>query len=296
MATTKRSDLIVPEILLDAVRGEFAGMQALNGTGAAIISGTMPNSARGGDTVKIPYFGTIGEFEDLASDEGGVGAVPALTPAKITSDSDSAAVEHSGKAFEITEWAQLAANFSDPYSEAARQMRVGLQRKFDSKLITAAETTTLELDVTAEATTTLTYDHVVDAKMLWGDEQEDIALMVVHSKQYGDLLKLKDGDGRPLVVDPRDGGLPRFVGIPLKVSDRVTVTEDGGGVGIDTYTALLCKRNALALWYAMPDEVQVDKDILADTRVAALHVYYAKHLYRRPNGGTKLGVIKLVSA
>jgi hypothetical protein len=288
MATTKKSDLIIPEILLEAVQGEFAGKLALFGeSGTVFTSASLPNSQRGGDVIKIPYFGTLGEFEDLATNEGGVGAVPALTPAKLTMSSDTATVQHSGKAFETTEWALLAANYADPYSEAARQIKIGLGRRADLALVAAASAaSTISPEVLAA---TITYDSVINAKMKWGDEQEDIALMIVHSKVFGDMLKLKDTTGQPLVTDPVNGGLARFAGIPVKVSDRVVVNAGSP----NTYDNLLVKRGALAFWYSTPDDVQVDKDILTDVRVAALHVYWAAHRYTRVAGGTKPGVITL---
>jgi hypothetical protein len=288
MATTKKSDLIIPEILLEAVQGEFAGKVALfNETGTVAISGTLPNQARGGDTIKIPYFGTLGEFEDLADNEGGAGAVPALTPVKLTMSSDTGTVKHSGKAFETTEWAQMAANYADPYAEAARQLRVGLQRRADKALVDAASAaSSIAPEVLAA---TITYDSVVNAKMKWADEQEEIALMIVHSKVYGDMLKLKDLNGLPLITDPINGGLTKFAGIPVKVSDRVVVTAGAP----NTYDNLIVKRGALSFWYSTPDDIQTDKDILADTQVAAIHVYWLAHRYTRVMGATKPGVVTL---
>ena len=83
MPVTKRSDLIYTDILQAAIQGAYAGMVALYGTGAAVINTTMPKVGAtgsgaggqfvGGDTIKIPYFDSIGELDDLADHHRYVG-------------------------------------------------------------------------------------------------------------------------------------------------------------------------------------------------------------------------------
>ena len=53
------------------------------------------------------------ELDDLA--EGN-----ALTPVKLSETSETATVTHSGKAGEITNWAQMTAMYADPYAEYAK--------------------------------------------------------------------------------------------------------------------------------------------------------------------------------
>jgi hypothetical protein len=50
---------------------------------AAIINGSLPESARGGDTVTVPYFNSMGELEDVAENA-------ALTPATLTQITETA--------------------------------------------------------------------------------------------------------------------------------------------------------------------------------------------------------------
>ncbi len=309
MATAIRSDMVYPEVLTEAVRGEFAGANALYGSGAAFVTGSGWPDARGGDTIRVPYFGTIGEMEDLASNEGAGGAVPALTPAKLDMSSETATVQHSGKAIEMTRWAQLAAMYADPYAEAARQMRISFERRIDQALLTEAATTTLAKDMydgTTNATGRLTWQALLGAKFLWGDEIDDIALVVMHSNTVFDLLMTEEADGagstnKALYEAAMNGEIIRApgVGAPIRVSDRATLETAGGGggnVNNDRYTTLLVKRNALALWFSGGEalNVQTDRDILSDTDVAALHTYYVAHLYSRMAGGTKAGVAKIL--
>lgn len=300
MAVTKRADTVIPEVLEEAVRGAFEGAQALYGTGAALVQTRGWPDARGGDRIKIPYFGNIGAFEDLADDEGGSSPVPALTPAKITMDDDTALVKHSGKAVEITQWAQYAASYADPYGEMARQILVELQRKADAELVLEALTTDLEHDIynaDDEAGANLTWEELLRARYTWGDEQSDIAAMIVHSETALRLLLQKDARGRPIYEQASlsTGNLPTLAGIPVIVSDRLPLDPEDADAA--KATSLLVKRGALAWWFnGDTPSIQTDRDILADTDVAALHVYWAAHRYRRPAGGagTKTGVVKVI--
>lgn len=295
MGTTKRSDLIVPEILQEAIQAEFAGIKALWGTDAAIVNSSLPtqNAAggkiRGGDTIKIPYFSALGEMDDIDT-EG-----DALTPASMAMSSETATVKHSGKAVEITNWAQMAAMFADPYAEMARQFKELVVRRGDKALLAAATaslpSTNIKDVYSASTPRILDWDLMVDAKQLWGDEQEDIVLLTVHSKIYGDLQKLKDANGQPLLVDKNDGTLPRFNGVPVKVSDRNTKSSDSPA----KYESLILKKGALAFWFNEAPRVLTDSDILADTEVAAIHLYWVAHRYQRTPGATLPGVIKIVS-
>jgi HK97 family phage major capsid protein len=130
----------------------------------------------------------------------------------------------------------------------------------------------------------LTYDVLVDSRMKWNDEQQDIALLTVHSVVFKNMMKLKDSTGRPLLIMPQDASteLARFNGIPVLVSDRNTVTT-----GPTKYRSKVIKKGALAFWYSKEPVVDTDKDILTDSVVAAAHVYWVAYRYARTPGATQ---------
>lgn len=299
MPVTRKKDVIIPELLEDAIRGAFSGNNALWNTNAVKVNGTLGSDARGGDTITVPYFGNIGELEDLADDEGGDGALPALTPAKLTMSGEQAKVHHSGKAFEITEWARMAAAYADPYAEAARQIREAVFRRADKALIDAARSTDLVLNLVAnpiDGKSTMVYDAMVRAKYLWGDEGQTVASTAMHSKVGADVELLKDADGKPLVSDAIVGqGQRRFVGVPYTLSDKLTYLDTPGDETTRLYETILARENSMLFWYNGDFTVQTDKDILSDSTVAAVHIYWLAHRYKRMPGSNKSGVAKIIS-
>lgn len=365
MGVTTKSNAFYPEVFEDAIAGAFPDIKALAGTGAAIVNTAMPwGGERAGESVKVPYFGSLGKMEDITTDGS------ALTPRILQASKEEALVRHSGLSFEMTKWAMDG--IGDPYAEAARQIVEAAERRIDDELITLAKQSTLVVD---DSSNTISYDAFVNARMLFGDQQNDIALTVVTSKVYGDMMKLKDGYARPLLVDPVSGGLPSFLGIPVFISDALstsafsavtaagttppTVTVSGtpasaayrivvkatkagaletseivwssdGGVTFsapvvtaatvvlgDTGATIaiaagaaatdnvwtfqpagvqevvICKKGALVAWLNGSPSVQTDKDILADTSIGAVHMYWVAHRYGRLPGSSKGGVARL---
>jgi hypothetical protein len=115
--------------------------------------------------------------------------------------------------------------------------------------------------------------------------------MVVHSKVMGDMWKLKDSAGNPLLVPSmRDGEMPRMRGVPVHVSNRIAKS----GTGLTTvYDTLVLKAGSLVAWLNGRPRVRDGEDVLADTDVTALHIYHVEHLYKRSPLGTLPGVVKL---
>lgn len=232
MAITTKSDMIDVQILMDFVRGHFKGKNAFVGSplvssGAVRVSGTMPNSGQSaiGKKIDIPYFGLIAEF--VQNSDGS-----SVTPSKLAQLLEQATIDRYSLAAEISRWAQGVAAIDpavgDPYQEATRQIGVAAERAMDGIMVTEMSTTPLVVDVYSATTPVyLDWDLIQDATTLWGDEQDDIVGMALHSQSRADLAKLKDNAGRlQWAVDQQSGQqqLKTFAGIPLVVSDRVKLT------------------------------------------------------------------------
>lgn len=282
------TDFFVPELLAEQVVAGLAGMKALYGTDAAIINTSMPHGlSMVGTAVKIPYFTNIGELDDITNDGD------ALTPGTIGSSVTTATVLHSGKAFEITQWAEWAA-LGDPYAICSAQIVEACKRRIDKVLIDTADSSSgspLTYDATGVGSGQITYDAVVNAKMQWGDEQDAISLMVVHSKVFLDMLSLKDSTGRPLVTDITEGGISKFLGIPVLVSDRIKVSGSGPDSAI--YYNLIVKKGGLVAWVNGSPLVMQLPDPLTGANVTGVHIFYTAHRYSPMAGLTKMGVVIL---
>lgn len=233
--TFTRNSAFYPDIFIDAVRGRFKGKSALRGTGAVIVNLSLPSGLRGGDRIKFPYFGTLGELQVTAEDV----AVPM---GSATQDADEATVLRAGRAFEISTWKTIAESSNDPYGEFASQLVTLKDRAHDAALIDAAHAAGLPASHTQDvynvgAPVKLQYSHIVDGRAVFGDEQEQIAMLLMHSKPYFDLIKQLDAENRPLLVNPNDGGLIRVAGVPVMASDRCPIDYSGTGAMVALGTA-----------------------------------------------------------
>lgn len=232
MAITVNTDMIDVQILMDVVRGVFKGKNAFMGSvlvsaGAVRVSGTMPMGGASaiGKKIDIPYFGTLGEFVSNADGSS-------VTPSKLQQLFEQATVARHSLAAEISRWAQgvgaINPNVGDPYEEASSQIMAAATRAMDGIMVTEFATTPLVLDVYSATTPVyLDWDLVQDATTLWGDEQDSIVGMALHSQSRADVAKLKDSQGRPLLlVDQTQGqqSVTKFGGVPLVLSDRVSLS------------------------------------------------------------------------
>lgn len=234
MAKTTKDNVIIPDLFNETVSGVFAQQNALMGSvltaaGAAVVASDMPaGSGEVGNLINVPYFGVIGDFQDIGADGNPV------VPQRIAQSQEQAQVQHSALAFEVSRWARSSAG-RDIYEEGAAQIETSATRKMDSMLIAAATAPGgLVRDVFSAANPrTIDYDLVVEGRMQWGDEQGDIAAMLVHSKAHMDMQKMKDATGRPMIQHLDGAPFPTFYGLPVGISDRLPI---GAGSAMGTVT------------------------------------------------------------
>lgn len=215
LGNTGVSNFIIPELWLDAVAGALPGMSVIGKIGAVRIETTLPGGIRPGTPVSIPYFGSIGRMQVLAD-------LATIDVTQLTMTDESSTVLRAGIAVNMSEMARRLAGYADPYGEAARQFVAALQQHANVAALGAANAAGLPtgnvLDVhDATVPVYLDRDTVIEARMRWGDEQDGIAGLTVHSATMKTMLSLKDGDGQPLmrVLEQDDAsGVVRFEGLP----------------------------------------------------------------------------------
>lgn len=260
MAATKTTDRdFNVQVLQDTVRGVMRGKTALVDSILASSGGIVVNSAMTadrnfiGNEITVPYFGTIGDFVTNAEDN-------AVTPVTLKTTNEKATVGRSSLAFEVTKWAQNSGPMdADPYEECAQQIRVAARREMDRLCVAAAAATPMVRNVySASSPVYLDWDLVTDGRAMWGDEQEDIVGMVVHSQVESGLRKLRDDMGRPLLLDSMVNGstVTRFNNIPLVVSDRAPLT--GSSMGSVTETGAVVGNVTLSGTPTGPWDLRID--------------------------------------
>jgi len=237
MSATTASNVFIPQIYHETVAGAFASKAAFMGSlaaslGIVVTKDSFPLAGKDaiGQTVNIPYFSSIGEFQDNVSD-----GTP-LTSVQMSQAAEQGTVVRGTLGVEVSRWANSGGpgeGGKDIYQEAADQTVASAVRYMDRKIIDAAVSGNNQLVIDKFSQTVprnFDTDLILDGLGMLGDfgTLNEIAALAVHSKTMIDLLKLKDANGRNLVVQPTlENAPPMFFGKPLIVSDRLPVDSSG---------------------------------------------------------------------
>lgn len=275
MAVTTTSNVIIPEVLAAMIAAEIPGQLALAGSDAVTVLDNLKGGP--GNTIKIPRWGTIGDFTEVA--EGN--AMPVVN---IAATAATATVKKFARGVEVTDEALLA-SYDDPLKEVARQFARYAARAADRELITAAETSTL----LHTASGTITLNDIVDAIGKWNDASVNISGLVVHSKVYRDLIKLSEFKTLTQKADSviEKGVVGMVYGVPIRVSDAITTVAGSP----NTYRNLLLKKGALGLWYQRNMNVETERDTIKRTTVITADSIFATAMFQ----DNPLPVVKLVT-
>lgn len=212
MTVTTTSNVIIPEVLAAMIAAEIPGQLSLAGSGAVTVLDNLKGGP--GNTIKIPRWGTIGDFTEVAEGD----PMPVVN---IAATAATATVKKFARGVEVTDEALLA-SYDDPLKEVARQFAIYAARAADRELVVAAGTTSLVH--TAAATVTL--NDIVDAIGKWDDAGNNIDSLVVHSKVYRDLIKLAEFKTLTSKSDQviERGIVGQLYGVPVRVSDLLTTS------------------------------------------------------------------------
>lgn len=275
MPATTTSNVIIPEVLAAMIAAEIPGQLALAGSDAVTVLDNLKGGP--GNTIKIPRWGTIGDFTEVA--EGN--AMPVVN---IAATAATATVKKFARGVEVTDEALLA-SYDDPLKEVARQFARYAARAADRELIVAAETTTLQ----HTATGTITLNDIIDAIGKWNDASVNISGLVVHSKVYRDLIKLSEFKTLTQKADQviERGVVGMVYGVPIRVSDSITTVAGSP----NTYRNLLLKKNAMGLWYQRNMNVETERDTIKRTTVITADSIFATAMFQ----DNPLPVVKLVT-
>lgn len=279
MGTSATTDVFLPQRLAELIPAYLPGVLALMNTDLVQVRDDL--KGKPGDKITIPNYGAVPPFADLTE-------TTPMTPVKLTSTKNDAVAFESGLSVAMYDKAlrQGVGAMSETEQEIARQLAVRFGQRMDIKLIAAAETTALEVDITGAATKTISVDAIIDAKTSFGDEQDDLTL-ILHQKPYGDLIKTDEfKKNATLAPDAQQRGVvAKIYGMPVRISRFITTVAGTP----NSYRNLLVKKAALGLWFQKEMTVDYDYDVLSREHVWAATALSALTLfYRDPEGACKL--------
>lgn len=276
MPVTAIADIINPEVLADQVAAKFPNKLALGNTGLVAVNTTFPLGSPG-THFTIPFWKRMTGFADMTE---GV----ALVPNKVSAAKEQAIVQRGGGAWEVYDTAQLV-SIPNPVEEISNQLSEVSAIYVDDALLAAANNTPNTLDAsgtTYNTAGTMELDVLTDALIgKMGDNYANLianGMIVMHSKVYGDLLKLgyiqnQYQSGMNLVSQ---GLVPTLLGLPIHVSDRATTAVVST---VTYYTTFVVGPGALGLFYQRNVNVEMDRDILLKADVISADVHFASHLF-----------------
>lgn len=281
MAITTISTIINPEVLADQIAAKFPDMLVLGNTDLVEVDTTFPLGAPG-TQFKIPFWKRIATFADLTESSS-------MTTAGITTGSEFAIVSRGGTALEVTDQASLVSK-ADPVGEISDQLARRAAEYIDAKLVNRVENTPNSFDQTVTQTpatqggsgvTTLNQNAIIQALVNSLGDNFGVMLggaaIICHSKVYGDLLQTgaiqnQYQSGMDVI---KTGLIPTLLGMPIIISDSVTVLSSGG----NAYHTYVVGRGALGLFYQRQVMVEFDRNVLKLSDIITGNVHFAPHLF-----------------
>lgn len=262
MASTKVSDIIIPEVINPYLIKRTAEKNAFISSGIA-TSDPSVNITKGGKTVSIPFFKEISADPELLSDS------TALTVNNVSTDKDIAAIHAQGIAFGSNDLARLFAG-ADPMQAIAENLSDVWAKKQQKVLLAtlkgAMGATGMADSVNDQSTNTLDADIMADSMFLLGDSYANVTAIAMHSRV---LAKLKKLDLVDLVI-PSTLTTSYYTYMEKRV-----IVDDGLAPDAGVYPIYIFGNGAVS--YNENSELatlESDRDILTgDTVVASRRVY-----------------------
>ncbi len=272
MATTKLSDVIVPELFNPYVINKTLEKSDLLQSGIITASDEFNRLAsQAAPTVNMPFFEDLsGESEQIVEDAD-------LTSDKITSKNDVAVILRRAKMWSATDLSAALAG-KDPMAAIASLVAGFWQRDMQKELIailngvfgtyttgtgesavtvTPLESNLLDISTLSAASAKWSASAFIDAQQLLGDAQASLTAIAMHSATYSALKKQNLIE----VIRPSDATpFEAYQGKRVIIDDGCPVTGTGAS---QVFTSYLFGNGAIALGHGNPTgfvATEVDRD------------------------------------
>lgn len=176
MALTKISDLVNPTVMADMISAKIEKKIVV--APFAKVDTTLTGVA--GDTIIVPQYSYIGDADDVAE---GV----AVGTTKLVTTTTEATIKKAMKAVELSDEAVLS-GYGNPIGETNNQLAAAIAAKVDSDAMDALQTASLEY----ETDNIISYDGIIDAIDLFGEESNCRKVIFVHPSQLTQLRHDED--------------------------------------------------------------------------------------------------------
>ena len=287
MPKTQIADVIVPEVFAAYIIKMTKELSVLIGSGIATSNAELDRLVTGGGKlVNMPFWKPITGDDEVLSD-----STP-LTPKKITTDADVAALLIRGNAWSANELAGALAG-SSPMNAIAAQVAGWWNRKEQAILISILKgifdgtlSTSHVNDISASGSPIIGADAILDTKQLLGDAADQFTAMAMHSAVYTTLQKQNLID---FIPDAR--GEVKF---PTYMGYRIIV-DDGCPVDSGVYSTYMFAAGTFGRGDGVPVDitpVETDRDslasddILINRRALVLHPFGVKFTNANVAGAT----------
>ena len=258
MAVTKIADVVVPELFTPYVIERTAEKSRILQSGIAVANPKLNELVTaGGVTMQMPF------WKDLQGDDEVLSDSKALTPNKIGSGKDIAALLMRGNAWGANDLAGALAG-DDPMDAIVDLVADYWARKEQKTLLSVlkgvfanAQMADHVLDKSAEG---IEGGVILDGKQLLGDAADQLQAIMMHSATYTELQKQKAIEYKE-VVDPNGNNIqiPTYMGYSVVVDDGMP--KEG-----DVYTTYLFARGVIGRGEGTPVSMvstETDRDSLA---------------------------------
>lgn len=256
MAVTKLENLVNPTVVADTLTAQLP--KAIKMTPVCEVNRDLVGTP--GNTISVPKYEYIGDATDVAE---GV----AIDVTTLTATSTQATVKKVGKAVTLTDEAALSGT-GDPINEATNQLKLSIASKVDNDILAALQTGTqtvtgvFSLGLVSSALDTFEDEELGERKFLFVNPAMMGVLRMdetfTHASELGDKTLMTGAVGTVFGCEV----------IPTR-----KIVADAG-----TYTCVLAKEGAVALYLKRDVNVETGRDVLKKETVISADEHYVATL------------------
>ena len=253
MATTVKSNVIIPEVLADYVEAKLTDNSVF--APIAEIDNTLENRGEG-DSIKLPKYSYVGAAS-------GVNEAASIGITNLAATSVTKTVAKIAKGIGLTDEVMLS-TYGDPVAETAKQLALAIDDKVDTDCLTELESLTPARTFVVNGS--LTSDAIIDALSIFGEDEQGKKAIFVKAANLAALRKdddyVKASDiGSDMVIK---GSTGMIWGCNIIITNRLKTSDD----------SFIVKPGALRLINQRGLFVESSRD--ADKQITS---WYASKLY-----------------